>query len=85
MLEIIKISVQKIKIGRPTYLNSYEEALVVASAEIEGSHWIPIDVNTLAAERQLVINSSQLTKINQRYHSQFIMQVYPLSNQASQF
>ena len=85
MLEIIKMSVQKIKIGRPTYLNSDKEALVVASVDKEGAHGMSIDVNTLAAELQLVINSSQLTKINQRYHSQFIMQVYPLSNQASQF
>ena len=32
VLEIINMSVQKIKIGRPTYLNSYENALVVSSA-----------------------------------------------------
>ena len=55
----------KIKVGRPTYLNSDEEALVVASAEIEGAHGMPIDVNTLASEPQLVIkavNAQQSTK-----------------------
>ena len=40
------MSVHRIKFGRPTYLNSDEEALVVASAEIEGAHGSPIDVNT---------------------------------------
>ena len=30
VLEIIRISVQTIKVGIPTYLNSDEEALVVA-------------------------------------------------------
>ena len=54
-LETIKITVHKIKIGRPTYLNSDEEALVVVSAEIEGSHGLPIDVNTLGSKLQLVI------------------------------
>ena len=55
MLEIIKMSVQKIKVIRPTYLNSDEEALVVSLVEIEVSHGVPIDVNTLAAKLQLVI------------------------------
>ena len=57
VLEIIKMSVQKIKVGRLTYLNSDEESLVVASAEIEGSHGLPIDVNTLGVELQLVIKA----------------------------
>ena len=42
--------VQKIKVGRKNYLNSDEEALVVASKEIEGAHESPIDVNTLRSE-----------------------------------
>ena len=50
MLEIIKTYVQNIKVGRPTYLNSDEEALAVASAEIEGAHGFTIDVSTLGAE-----------------------------------
>ena len=65
VLEIIKMYVQKIKVGRPTYLNSDEEALVVASAEIEGAHGLPIDVNTLRAKLQIFIksvNSQQSTK-----------------------
>ena len=57
VLEIIKISVQKIKVGRPTYLNRDEEALVVASAEIEGAHGLPFDVSTLGEDLQLVIKS----------------------------
>ena len=44
VLETIKMSVHRIKGGRPTYLNSDGEALVVASAEIEGAHGLPIDV-----------------------------------------
>ena len=51
------MNVYKIKIGRPTYLNSDEESLVVASAEIEGAHGLPIDVDTLGAKLQLVITS----------------------------
>ena len=57
VLEIIKMSVQKIKVGRPTYLNKDEESLVVALEEIEGAHGFPIGVNTLVAELQLVIKS----------------------------
>ena len=44
------MSVQKIKVVRPNYLRSDEEALVVASTEIEGAHGLPIDVITLGAE-----------------------------------
>ena len=44
------MSVQKNKVGRPTYLNSDEEALMVASEDIEGAHGLPIDVNTLGAD-----------------------------------
>ena len=49
------MSVQKIKVGRPTYLNSDEEALVVASAQIEGDRGLLIDVNALGAELQFFI------------------------------
>ena len=55
VLEMIKQSVQRNKIGRPTYLYSDEEELVVALAEIEGAHGLPIDVNILGVELQLVI------------------------------
>ena len=44
------MSVKNNKVGRPTYLNLDEESLVTASAEIEGAHWLPIDVNLLGAE-----------------------------------
>ena len=47
--------VQKIKFGILTYLNSYQEAFVVASAEIEGAHWFPIDVNTQGSKLQLFV------------------------------
>ena len=57
VLEIVKMSVQKVKVGRPTYLNSYREALVVSSAEIEGAHGLPIDVNKLGPELKFVIQS----------------------------
>ena len=50
LLEMIKMSIQKIKVVRPTYINSDEEALVLALAEIEGAHGLPIDVNILGAE-----------------------------------
>ena len=58
--------VQNIKIGSPTYLNSDEEVLVVASAEIEGDHGLHIDVNTLGGEMKLVIravNAQKSTKV----------------------
>ena len=64
VLEMIKMSVQRIKVGRPTYLNSYEEELVVASADIEGAHGFPIDDNTLGVELQLVINVVNARKSN---------------------
>ena len=57
VLETIKMSVHRIKVGRSTYLNSYEEALVVALAEIEGAQGLPIDVNTLGVEMELFIKS----------------------------
>ena len=59
------MSVQKIKVGRPTYLSSDEEALVLVLAEIEGAHGLPIDVYTLGVELQLVVkevNARQSTK-----------------------
>ena len=66
VLETIKMSVHKIKKGRPTYLNPDEEKLVVASAEMEGAHGLPIDGNKLGAELQLAIrevNVRQSTKV----------------------
>ena len=66
VLETIKMSVHKIKNGRPTYLNPDEEALAIAAAEMEGAHGLPIDVNALGAELQLVIravNARQSTKV----------------------
>ena len=60
------MTVHKIKNGRTTYLNPDEEALVVASAKIEGAHGLPIGVNTLGSELQLVIravNARQSTKV----------------------
>ena len=56
------MSVHRIKVGRPTYLNSDEEALLVAPAEIEGAHWLPIDVNTLGVELKLVIKAVNARK-----------------------
>ena len=67
VLEMIKMSVHRIKVGRPTYLNSDEEALVVASEEIEGAHGLPIDFNTLGVELQLVIKS-----VNARQSTNYI-------------
>ena len=62
MLEFIKVSVQKVKVGRPTYLNSDEGEMVVVSADIEGSHGLPIDANTLVAELQFVIKAVNAQK-----------------------
>ena len=66
VLETIKMSVLRIKVVRPTYLSSYEEALVVASTNKEVLHGFPIDVNTLGVKLQLVIiavNARQSTKV----------------------
>ena len=72
-----------IKVGKLTYLNSVEEALVVASAEIEGAHGLTIDVNTLGVKLQLVIKAvNNVRPINQRDHTQGIIPVQPLGNQA---
>ena len=49
------MSVQNIQIGRPNYLNLDEEALLVASEDIEGDHGLPIDVNTLGDKPQIFI------------------------------
>ena len=75
--------VHKIKKGIPTHLNPYEEALVVASDEMEGAHGLPIDVNTLGVELQLVIrevNARQSTKVitpkaSSQYTRSFIKRV----------
>ena len=83
VLETIKMTVNKIKNGIPTYLNPDEEALVVAPAEIEGAHGLPIDVNTLGSELQLVIksvNAQQSTKVitpkaSSQYNRSVIKQV----------
>ena len=79
VLEIIKMSVQRIKFGRPTYLNSDEEALVVASEEIEGAHGFPIDVNALGGKLKLaikVVNARQSTKdVTPKASSQYIHSV----------
>ena len=56
------MSVQNIKVRRPTYLDSDEESLVVASAEIEGARGIPIGVNTLGSELQLFIKTVNTRK-----------------------
>ena len=76
---MIKQSAQRNKIRRPTYLNSDEEALVVALAEIEGAHELPIYVNTLGVEHQLVIravSSQQSTKdITPKASSQYTRSV----------
>ena len=73
------MTVHKIKIGIPTCLNSDEEALVIASAEIEGAHGLPIDFNTLGSELQLVIrevNARQSTKdITPKASSQYTCSV----------
>ena len=57
LLEIIKMFVQKNKVGRQNYLNSEEEALVVASAEIDISNGLPIDVNTLGSKLHFFIKA----------------------------
>ena len=62
VLDIINMSVQKIKVGRPNYLNSDEVALVVASAEIEAANGLPIDVNTLVSEMKLFIKAVNVRK-----------------------
>ena len=51
------MSVQKIKVGRPTYLNSDRERLVVALEEKESAHGLPIGVNTLGSELKFVIKA----------------------------
>ena len=56
------MSVQKNKSGIPTYLNSDEEALMVALTEIEGANRLPIDVNTLGAELNFFIKSVNARK-----------------------
>ena len=55
-------SVHIIKVGRPTYLNPDEEELVVLSAEIEGAHGLPINVNILGGKLQLVIRAVNALK-----------------------
>ena len=52
----------KNKSGIPTYLNSDEEALVVALAEIEGVNGLPIDVNTLGANLKFFIKAVNARK-----------------------
>ena len=53
--EVIQISVKTNKVGRPTYLSLDEELLVVAAAEIEGAHGLPVDTATISAELQSIV------------------------------
>ena len=52
MREIVKLAVQMKKPGRPTYLNGYEESLVIASANIEGVHDLPFGFRGVAMQLQ---------------------------------
>ena len=51
------MSVLDQKVGRPPYLITYEDAFLVAAAEIEGDHGFPIDTDTIPAELQCVVES----------------------------
>ena len=52
MREIVKFTVQKNKAGQKTYLNEDDESLVVASADIEGDHGLPLDCRGVSHQLQ---------------------------------
>ena len=47
------------KAGRRTYLNEDEESLVVASANIEGGHGLPLEYRGVAQHLQKISNASK--------------------------
>ena len=51
------MSVLDQKAGRPPYLITYEDAFLVAEAEIEGDQGFPIDTDTIPDELQCVVES----------------------------
>ena len=46
-----------IKIVRPTYLSNDKYSLIVAAANIEGGHGLPLDHNYILDQLQLVIKA----------------------------
>ena len=55
--EIVKCTVQMNKSGQRTYLNEYEDSLVVASANIEGGRGLPLEWRGIEQQLQNVVKS----------------------------
>ena len=45
------------KAGQITYLDKYEDALVITSADIEGGHSLPFDCHSIAKQLQKIAKS----------------------------
>ena len=45
------------KIGHPTYLSNDKESLIVAAAEIEGGHGLPLDSNSILDQLKHLIKA----------------------------
>ena len=55
--ETVGFSAPMNKIGPPTYLSNDKDYLIVAAAEIEGGHGLPLDSNYILEQLQRVIKT----------------------------
>ena len=87
--EIVKLTVQIKKPGQPTYLNEYKVSLVFAPADIEGSHCLPFEFQSVAMQFHKVVKSVKsrfgdndfLQKSSMRYLQEVIKQVNKNENE----
>ena len=57
--EIVKLTVQIKKSGQKTYLNKDKETLVVASADNEGDHCLPLDCRGATKQSKKILKSAK--------------------------
>ena len=59
MIEIVNFTLKINKAGQQSYLNQYEEPLVVASANIEGVHGLPLELCSVAQQLKNIIKADK--------------------------
>ena len=82
--ENVGLSAPMNKVGCPTYLGSEKGYLIVAAADIEGGHSLPLEINSLLDKLQHVIKAVNLQCGDNDILDNFDPQVLPPSLQACQ-
>ena len=65
------------KIGRPNYLSNDKDYLIVADAEIEGDHVLPLEINYILEQLQRIINYVKLWYADNDIINNVTPQVFP--------